>query len=91
MFRLPESSFIIGICFLLGISCAYAQNPKVLTAKKEAVAKNFDVEDFTYQEQGRNPFEPILLLKAKTSRGVTVRTSKDKKEPERVGYELEEL
>jgi Tfp pilus assembly protein PilP len=75
----------------LGISCAYAQNPKAAPAKKEEAAKKFNVEDFAYEAQGRNPFEPLLLLKAKTSRGVSVRASKEKKEPHRVGYELEEL
>jgi Tfp pilus assembly protein PilP len=90
MFRL-QSSLIIGICFLLGVSCAYAQTPKAPPAKKEAAVVKFNVEDFTYQEQGRNPFEPVLLLRAKTSRAVSVRASKDKSNPDRVGYELEEL
>ena len=96
MSRLQKSSFLIGICLFLGLSCAYAQTPKVQPApKKEAAkeeaAKKFNVEDFTYSEGGRDPFEPVLLLKAKTSRGVNVRSSKEKKEPERAGYELEEL
>ncbi len=96
MSRLLKSSLVIGACFFLGISCAYAQNPKVRPAgKKEAAkedtAKKFDVEDFTYSAEGRDPFEPVLLLKAKTSRGVSVGSSRDKKEAERIGYELEEL
>ncbi len=98
MSRLQKSSVLIGICLFLGLSCAHAQTPRVQPvpkkeAAKEEAAKKFNVEDFTYSEGGRDPFEPVLLLKAKTSRGVSVSTgsSKDKREPERVGYELEEL
>ena len=96
MSRLQKSSFVIGICLFLGLSCAHAQTPKVQPApKKEAAkeeaAKKFNVEDFTYSAEGRDPFEPVLLLKAKTARGVNVRSSKEKKESERAGYELEEL
>jgi Tfp pilus assembly protein PilP len=98
MSRLQKSSFVIGVCLFLGVSCAYAQSPKAQPAvKKEAAregaAKKYNVEDFTYSAEGRDPFEPVLLLKAKTSRGLSVSagSSKEKKEPERVGYELEEL
>jgi Tfp pilus assembly protein PilP len=98
MSRLQKSSLLIGIGLFLGVSCAYAQTPGVQPAPKketvkEAAAKKFDVEDFVYSAEGRDPFEPVLLLKAKTSRGLSVsaRSSKEKKEPERVGYELEEL
>lgn len=96
MSRLQKSSLVIGLCLFMGMSCAYAQSPKAQPAAKkeaakEAAAKKFDVEDFTYSEVGRDPFQPILLLKAKTSRGVNVASSKEKKESERVGYELEEL
>jgi len=96
MSRLQKSSLVIGLCLFVGIPCAYAQSPKAQPAvkkeaAKETASKKFDVEDFTYSEQGRDPFQPILLLKAKTSRGVNVASSREKKEPERVGYELEEL
>lgn len=96
MSRLLKSSLVIGICLFLGMSCAYAQSPKAQPAAKKAAgkeetAKKFDVEDFTYSAEGRDPFEPVLLLKAKTARGMSVRSSKEKKEPERAGYELEEL
>ncbi|MDD3846930.1 MAG: hypothetical protein PHC90_11300 [Syntrophorhabdaceae bacterium] len=49
------------------------------------------MEDFAYDGEGRNPFEPILLLKAKTSRGASIRSSREKKGSDKVGYELEEL
>lgn len=64
--------------------------------KKDASPK-FNIEDFTYSPSGtRNPFEPILLLKAKTSRGLSVKTASTKKMTEkakadRLDYELEEL
>lgn len=58
----------------------------------------YDVEDFTFSPEGsRNPFEPILLLKAKTSRGLSVRASTNKasrgktEKADRLDYELEEL
>lgn len=96
MSLLRRSSFAISICLFLGMTCVYAQSPGALPAAKketarEGTAKKFDVEDFAYSEEGRDPFQPILLLKAKTSRGVSVRSSKEKMESERVGYELEEL
>jgi Tfp pilus assembly protein PilP len=57
--------------------------------KKEAV--KFDIGDFEYKSEGkRDPFEPVLLLKAKSAREVKV--VKDKKSTADVlGYELEEL
>jgi Tfp pilus assembly protein PilP len=65
---------------------------------KEAAPK-YDVEDFTFSpEDARNPFEPVLLLKAKTSRGVNIKQaavnakSKAKAEKiDKIDYELEEL
>jgi Tfp pilus assembly protein PilP len=81
---------------ILGVSCAYAQTGKkspVAAKQQQVPEKKYNVEDFTYNTEGsRNPFEPILLLKAKTARQVSVRTSKGKgDQPERIGYELEEL
>ncbi len=64
---------------------------------KPAEAK-YNVEDFTFNPQvTRNPFEPILLLKAKTSRGLSVKASSAKaskgrtERADRLDYELEEL
>lgn len=97
MLRLSRNSLVLCICLMLGMPCAYAQTPKTPVAGKarqEAPVKKYDVEDFTYNAQGaRNPFEPVLLLKAKTSRGMSVKASKDKgdRAPEKLGYELEEL
>ncbi len=62
-------------------------------------APKYDVEDFAFSpDDARNPFEPILLLKAKTSRGISVRQAgvnkKSKAKPEKadkVDYVLEEL
>lgn len=68
-------------------------------AGKPAVPK-YDVEDFAFSpEAARNPFEPVLLLKAKTSRGLSVKApanshkgSKAKPEKaDKLDYELEEL
>ncbi len=65
---------------------------------KDSVPK-YDVEDFAFSpETSRNPFEPILLLKAKTSRGMNVKASTGNKtakaKPEKIDkldYTLEEL
>lgn len=66
---------------------------------KETVPK-YNVEDFTFNpEEARNPFEPVLLLKAKSSRGASVQPApgnKSKKaakpaKAEKLDYELEEL
>ena len=65
---------------------------------KEAAPK-YNVEDFAFSpDDARNPFEPVLLLKAKTSRGVSIKQAavnkKSKAKPEKidkVDYELEEL
>jgi len=74
----------------------FAQNTKVPPVQKpqeQKAEQKYNVEDFTYISDGtRNPFEPILLLKAKTSRGITVKASKDKKEASaKLDYELEAL
>lgn len=73
-----------------------AVTPKGAQAKKDTTPK-YNIEDFTYNPSGtRNPFEPILLLKAKTSRGLNVKTAGARKMPEKakadkLDYELEEL
>ncbi len=98
MLRLRQSSLILCVCLILGVSCVYAQTaakaPAAGKQGQETPAKKYNVEDFTYSAEGaRNPFEPILLMKAKTSRGMSVKASKDKgdRPSEKVGYELEEL
>ena len=97
MLRLRQSSLILCVCLILGTSSAYAQTakaPAVGKERQETPVKKYNVEDFTYNAEGaRNPFEPILLLKAKTSRGMSVKASRDKgdRPTEKVGYELEEL
>jgi Tfp pilus assembly protein PilP len=65
------------------------QPTKEQQTKKEVV--KFDIGDFEYKSEGkRDPFEPVLLLKAKSAREVKV--VKDKKSTADVlGYELEEL
>jgi len=64
---------------------------------KEAPPK-YNVEDFAFsQESYRDPFAPVLLLKAKTARGSNVKAStvkgpKGKAEKiDKIDYELEEL
>lgn len=93
--RLRQSSLIFCICFMLGLSSVYAQTKAPPAGKqgRETAEKKLNVEDFTYNPDGaRNPFEPILLLKAKASRSMSIKGSKDKgQQPEKVGYELEEL
>lgn len=101
MANLLKNSAIFCACFMFCVSLSYAQNTKapsqapqpVQKTQEKKTEKKYNVEDFTYVSEGtRNPFMPILLLKAKTSRGMSVRTSKDKKEaPEKMGYELEAL
>lgn len=59
----------------------------------------YNIEDFSYApETSRNPFEPVLLLKAKTARGLSVKTPRMAKDlrakpekPDKLEYELEEL
>ena len=94
---------------MLGTPLVFAQSVKTPAAapaqakgktsvEQKAVDKKaepkYNVEDFTFNlEAGRNPFEPVVLLKAKTSRGSFVSTSKTKKKEAaaKVSYELEEL
>ncbi|MHB8110129.1 MAG: pilus assembly protein PilP [Syntrophorhabdaceae bacterium] len=68
---------------------------KAAEAKKQEAQPKYNIENFSYNPMGtRNPFEPILLLKAKTSRGLSVKTVKrtpDKAKSEKIDYELEEL
>lgn len=97
MQHLRKSSAIFCACILFCASWASAQSTKapqpVQKPQEQKTEMKYNVEDFSYASEGtRDPFEPILLMKAKTSRGMTVRTSKDKKEPqEKTGYELEAL
>jgi len=53
--------------------------------------KKVDLGNFTYTSEGRrDPFEPVLLLKAKSGREVKVAKNKTNT-AEPTGYELEEL
>lgn len=62
--------------------------PKKLDQKEE---KKIDLGEFLYTSEGRrDPFEPVLLLKAKSGRETKI--GKDKKiNADEIGYELEEL
>ncbi len=96
MSHLRKSSVILCACFVFCASYVFAQSTKVPPVQKpqeQKAEQKYNVEDFTYISEGtRNPFEPILLLKAKTSRGITVKASKDKKETSvKLDYELEAL
>jgi Tfp pilus assembly protein PilP len=93
---LRDNCIIISVVLMLSASISFAvevkkdmQITKVLQAKK--IESKFDIGDFEYKSEGRrDPFEPVLLLKAKSAREVKV--SKDKKSTaDALGYELEEL
>jgi Tfp pilus assembly protein PilP len=93
---LRDSCMIISIAIMLSASITFAaevkkdpQATKEQQTKKEVV--KFDIGDFAYKSEGkRDPFEPVLLLKAKSAR--EVKNVKDKKSTADVfGYELEEL
>jgi Tfp pilus assembly protein PilP len=94
--QLRDNCILIAVALILSVSISFAADVKndnrVIKgqqAKKEEV--KFDIGDFEYKTEGRrDPFEPVLLLKAKSAREVKV--VKDKKStPEALGYELEEL
>jgi len=87
---------MITLALALFISLSFAAEEKKNTqvikepqVKKEEI--KFDIGDFEYKSEGRrDPFEPVLLLKAKSAR--EVRVVKDKKSAtDALGYELEEL
>jgi Tfp pilus assembly protein PilP len=93
---LRNNCIIITIALILSVSISFAvevkkdlQTTKGSQTKKEEI--KFDIGDFEYKSEGRrDPFEPVLLLKAKSAR--EVRVIKDKKSTADVlGYELEEL
>lgn len=80
----------------------FAAQPKVdksrvdaITKKDEKpVEKKIELGEFEYTSEGRrDPFQPVLLLRAKSSREAKpLSKGKDGKEiAEAVGYELEEL
>jgi Tfp pilus assembly protein PilP len=93
---LRDNCIIISVVLMLSASISFAvevkkemQITKASQAKKTEI--KVDIGDFEYKSEGRrDPFEPILLLKAKSAREVKV--SKEKKGNEdALGYELEEL
>jgi Tfp pilus assembly protein PilP len=93
---LRDNSIIISVALMFSVSISFAveikkdvKTTKELQTKKEEI--KFDIGDFEYKSEGRrDPFEPVLMLKAKSAREVKV--VKDKKStPDALGYELEEL
>jgi Tfp pilus assembly protein PilP len=94
--QLRDNCILIAVALILSVSISFAADVKndnrVIKgqqAKKEEV--KFDIGDFEYKTEGRrDPFEPVLLLKAKSAREVKVVRDK-KSTPEGLGYELEEL
>ena len=93
---LKYNCIMITLALALFISLSFAAEEKKNTqvikepqVKKEEI--KFDIGDFEYKSEGRrDPFEPVLLLKAKSAR--EVRVVKDKKSAtDALGYELEEL
>lgn len=81
-------AFTFALILLVSVSFA-AEINKDPQAKKEEI--KFDIGDFEYKSEGRrDPFEPVLLLKAKSAREVRV-TKNMKADTEALGYQLEEL
>ncbi len=63
-----------------------------LTEQKKAEEKKPDLGEFTFTTEGRrDPFQPVLLQKAKASRNIKNTKTTKKDAPEALGYELEEL
>jgi Tfp pilus assembly protein PilP len=94
--QLRDNFIIISVALILSVSISFAvEVKKVLQTTKGSETKKeeikFDIGDFEYKSEGRrDPFEPVLLLKAKSAREVKV--IKDKKSTaDALGYELEEL
>jgi Tfp pilus assembly protein PilP len=93
---LRDICIIISVALMLSASISFAVEVKqgLQTSKESQIKKEvvkFDIGDFEYKSEGRrDPFEPVLLLKAKSAREVKV--VKDKKSTtDALGYELEEL
>ena len=93
---LRENCIIIAFTLMLFAPLSFAVEIKqsTQTIKEQQTKKEemkVDIGDFEYKSEGRrDPFEPVLLLKAKSAR--EVRIIKDKKnDTEALGYELEEL
>lgn len=91
--RLVKNSYYISVVIILAFALTtFAVEPGSKTqgtAKKDE--KKIDIGDFLYTSEGRrDPFEPVLLLKAKSGR--EFRQTKDKKDSaDALGYELEAL
>jgi hypothetical protein len=93
---LKNSSIVIAILLTISIQLSFAEEPKKEPQKineqqtiKEEI--KFDIGDFEFKPEGRrDPFEPVLMLKAKSAREVKVVKDK-KRDTDAVGYELEEL
>jgi Tfp pilus assembly protein PilP len=93
---LRDNCIIIAVALMLSPPVLLAaevkkdpQTIKVQQVKKEEI--KFDIGDFEYKSEGRrDPFEPVLLLKATSSR--EVKAVKDKKSTlDAPSYELEGL
>ena len=92
--RLVKNSYYILVVILVAFaSTVFAVEPgskaQGNVAKKEA--KKIDLGDFMYTSEGRrDPFEPVLLIKAKS--GNEAKIIKDRKDKvDAIGYELEAL
>jgi len=84
----------LALALFISLSFAVEEKKNTQVIKEPQVKKEeikFDIGDFEYKSEGRrDPFEPVLLLKAKSAR--EVRVVKDKKSAtDALGYELEEL
>jgi Tfp pilus assembly protein PilP len=67
------------------------KNPQFNVQQERNEGSKYDIGDFEYKSEGRrDPFEPVLLLKAKSAREVKVVKNKNN-DRDAIGYELEEL
>lgn len=84
---------ILFLFIIFAGTTVFAVEPKSpqtqIQQKKEE--QKIDLGDFTYTSEGRrDPFEPVLLLKAKSNREIKVGKNRTGS-AEALGYELEEL
>lgn len=90
--RLGKNSCVILAMIMIFATTAFAVEPKPgVQGPGKKDEKKIDLGDFSYTSEGRrDPFEPVLLLKAKSGREANLIKEK-RKTVDPIGYELEEL
>jgi len=85
---------IVGVLMLhasISFAVEVKKNPQINVQQERNEGSKYDIGDFEYKSEGRrDPFEPVLLLKAKSAREVKVVKNKNN-DRDAIGYELEEL